>query len=166
MRPTHSLALSLALGLSLVACGSEQSGTFEDGEGGEGTYNVDTENGVTTSEITTPDGTARMESGAGVKANLPAGFSIMPGANTVSSSNITTEQGSGSMTMLEVAKPADEVIAFYRKQAEAAGITIQLEMNSNGTQVIGGEGKDGLAFSLTATEAEGKTSAQLMVGTK
>ncbi|MCL4673697.1 MAG: hypothetical protein KJZ64_12355 [Sphingomonadaceae bacterium] len=160
------IALSLALGLALAACGSDQSGTFEDGEGGEGTYKVDTENGVTTSEITTDEGTARMESGAGVKANLPAGFSVMPGANTVSSSNITTEQGSGSMTMMEIDKPADEVIAFYRKQAEAAGVKIQLEMNSDGTRVIGGEGKDGLAFSLTATEADGKTSAQLMVGTK
>ena len=41
------IALSLALGLALAACGSDQSGTFEDGEGGEGSYNVDTENGVT-----------------------------------------------------------------------------------------------------------------------
>lgn len=129
-------------------------------------FSVDTENGVTTSEITTEDGTARMESGAGVKARLPDGFSVMPGASTVSSSNITTEQGSGSMTMMEIDKSADEVIAFYRKQAEAAGVKIQLEMNSDGTRVIGGEGKDGLAFSLTATEADGKTSAQLMVGTK
>ena len=160
------LALSLALGLALAACGSEQSGTFEDGEGGEGSYRVDTDNGVTTSEITTEDGTARMESGAGVKAKLPDGFSIMPGANVVSSSNITTEQGSGSMTMMEIAKPADEVVAFYRKQAEAAGIEIQLEMNSDGTRMIGGEGKDNVAFSLTASETDGKTSAQLMVGTK
>lgn len=160
------LALALALGLALAACGSEQSGTFDDGEGGEGSYRVDTENGITTSEITTEDGTARMESGTGVKAKLPDGFSIMPGANVVSSSNITTEQGSGSMTMMEIAKPADEVVAFYRKQAEAAGIKIQLEMNSDGTRMIGGEGRDNVAFSLTASETDGKTSAQLMVGTK
>lgn len=161
-----ALPLALSLAVALAACGSDQSGTLEDGEGGEGTYEVDTENGVTTSEITTEDGTARMESGAGVKAKLPDGFSIMPGANVVSSSNITTEQGSGSMTMMEIAKPADEVVAFYRKQAEAAGIKIQLDMNSDGTRMIGGEGKGEVSFSLTTTETDGKTSAQLMVGSK
>lgn len=160
------LPLALPLTLALAACGGDQSGSFEDGEGNEGTYKVDTENGVTTSEITTKDGTARMESGAGVKAKLPDGFSIMPGANVVSSSNITTEQGSGSMTMMEIAKPADEVIAFYRKQAEAAGFKIQLDMTSDGTRMIGGESKDNVVFSLTTTETDGKTSAQLMVGSK
>ncbi|WP_324263002.1 hypothetical protein U4960_07950 [Altererythrobacter sp. H2] len=164
MRLAFPVAVSLIL--ALAACGSEQSGTFEDGEGGEGTYRVDEESGVTTSEIKTEEGTARMESGAGVKANLPDGFALMPGANVISASNITTEQGSGSMTMMEIGKPADEVVAFYRKQAEAAGVKIQLEMNSDGTRMIGGEGRDGVTFSLTATEADGKTSAQLMVGSK
>ncbi|MFN4112686.1 MAG: hypothetical protein ACK4GD_01955 [Sphingomonadaceae bacterium] len=164
MRPVLPVAVSLVL--ALAACGSEQSGTFEDGEGGEGSYRVNQENGVTTSEIKTEQGTARMESGAGVKANLPKGFALMPGANVISASNITTEQGSGSMTMMEIDKPADEVMTFYRKQAEAAGVKIQLEMNSDGNRMIGGEGKDGLAFSLTASESDGKTSAQLMVGTK
>ena len=157
-------ALITAATLALAACGSEKSGTVEDADGNEARYSIDEEAGVTRSEITTEEGTARMESGAGVKANLPKGFSMMPGASVVSASNITTEQGSGSMTMLEVAKPAADVIAHFRKQAEAAGIKIQLEMNNEGTRMIGGEGKDGLTFSLTATEAEGKTSAQLMIG--
>ena len=164
MRIALPLAFFLALGLA--ACGSEQTGTFDDGQGGEGTYRVDEENGVTTSEITTEEGTARMESGSGVKAKLPEGFAIMPGANVVSASNISTGQGSGSMTMMEIEKPAEEVVAFYRKQAEAAGVKIQLEMNSDGTRMIGGEGKGDLTFSLTATESDGKTSAQLMIGTK
>lgn len=146
--------------LILAACGSQG----DNAANADTSYSVDEESGVTTSQITTPDGTAKMESGAGVKANLPDGFTIMPGAKVVSASNISTEQGSGSMTMLEIASPAEDVIAHYRKQAEAAGIKIQLEMNNEGTRMIGGEGEGGLTFSLTASEADGSTNAQLMIG--
>jgi hypothetical protein len=156
--------LMAAATFTLAACGSDTSGTVEDADGNEARYSIDEEGGVTTSQITTEDGTARMESGAGVTAKLPAGFSVMPGANVLTASNITTEEGSGSLTMLEIDKPATDVIAHYRNQAEGAGVKIQLEMNNDGTRMIGGEGKDGLTFSLTTTEADGKTSAQLMIG--
>lgn len=147
--------------LILAACGSQSDDAASDADT---SYSVDEESGVTTSQITTPDGTAKMESGAGVKAKLPDGFTIMPGAKVISASNISTEQGSGSMTMLEIAKPAEDVIAHYRKQAEAAGIKIQLEMNNEGTRMIGGEGEGGLTFSLTASEVDGSTNVQLMIG--
>lgn len=158
------LILAAAAAIALTACGSEQSGTFEGEDGETGTYSVDEDDGVTRAEIKTSDGTAKMESGAGVTAKLPAGFSIFPGAKVVTTTNISSGDGSGTLVSLTSTEAPEKLVSHYKKQAEAAGIDIQMEMKTEDGTMIAGEGKNGTGFSFTASKTDEGTSATLMVG--
>ncbi|MFM7404822.1 MAG: hypothetical protein ACKO1N_12225 [Erythrobacter sp.] len=69
------------------------------------------------------------------------------------------------MVTFEANAPADKVVAHYRDAAKAAGFEIQLEMNTNGTLMVGGERKsDGSSLSVTAKQGE-PTTGQLIIGT-
>lgn len=95
---------------------------------------------------------------------LPGGFTQYPGAQQVSRTSIN--QNGGSYTLL--AQQADavpaEMVAFYRAQAEAAGITISLEASASGMHQIGGETASGLNFSFTASPAGTGSSTTLAIG--
>ncbi|MDJ0978775.1 MAG: hypothetical protein QNI87_09575 [Erythrobacter sp.] len=164
MRST--LVFIAPLACALAACGSETSGTFtgEDGETGE--YTIDNSTGETTATITTDDGTATLRSGTNVPVELPSGFSVYPGADVVSNTVFKQGAGSGALVTMKSEDKPEKLAAFYKQQAESAGIKIQMEMKTNGAQMIGGEAPDGLTFSVIASpEGEGST-AQLSVGTK
>ncbi len=163
MRATLVLATPLAL--ILAACGSETSGTFEGEDGEVGEYTIDESTGETTATITTEEGTMTMRSGSDVPVDLPGGFTVYPGAEVVSNTVVNQGQGSGNLVTMTSPDSPQEVAAYYKSQAEAAGITIQMEMATNGMQMIGGESQDGLTFSVMASPADEGTSAQLTVGT-
>ena len=161
-----TLAFFTPIALALAACGSETSGTFEGEDGETGEYTIDNSTGETTATIKTDDGTATMRSGSNVPVDLPDGFSLYPGASVVS--NTVVKQGaggSGTLVMMTSGDSPEKIAGFYRQQAEKAGIEIQMEMTTNGAQIIGGESGDGLTFSIMASpDGEGGTSAQLTVG--
>lgn len=163
MRAT--LALIAPLTLVLAACGSETSGTFEGEDGETGEYTIDRATGETNATIETEDGTTTVRSGSNVPVDLPAGFSVYPGAEVVSNTVVKQGQGSGTLVSLESTDSPDKVAAYYKAQAEDAGITIQMEMTTNGMQMVGGESEDGLTFSIMASPGDdGGTNAQLTVG--
>ena len=163
-----ALVLTGSAGLALAACGSETSGEFttEDGETAE--YTIDKDSGETSMTVEGPDGTATMRSGAGVPVDLPAGFSLFPGSTVITNTVVNQPDGTGTMVMFETDGAADKVIAHFRDQAKAAGFDIQLERNSNGSSMIGGERKgDGSTMSITATANPGdKTTGQIIIGSK
>jgi hypothetical protein len=154
--------------LALTACGSETSGEFTTEDGKNAEYTIDKETGETTMTVEGPDGEATLRSGAAVPVKLPDGLSLFPGSKVVTSTLVKQPDGQGTMVMFEAEAPAEAVVAHYRDQAKAAGFDIQLEMNTNGTQMIGGERKgDGSTLSVTATPGDGKTiTGQLIIGTK
>jgi hypothetical protein len=128
-------------------------------------YRIDKDSGETSMTIEGKDGTATMRSGADVPVSLPAGFSLYPGSKVVTNTVVNQPDGQGTMVMFETDAAADKVIAHFREQAKAAGFDIQLEMNTNGTQMIGGESKDGSTLSVTASPGgESGTTGQLIIG--
>ena len=147
----RTLILTIAAASVLAACGSDAP----DAEAvEEGNFTVDPETGDTTSSIITEDGSASFKSGASVDADLPAGFSIYPGAEIVSVTNISRGENKGAMvTMLSDASAA-ELAAFYREQAQAAGVAIELDMTVDDGIMLGGTGADGLNFSLNTVPEE------------
>ncbi|MEL6530265.1 MAG: hypothetical protein AAFQ27_09900, partial [Pseudomonadota bacterium] len=156
---------------ALSSCGSEQSGTITDEDGETVTYSVDGEGSdEMTTRITGPDGEEVIaRSGADVAVNLPDGFSMYPGAKVVSNTTVSNNNdGNGSMIMFESEASPKEIAEYYRGQAEKAGITIQIDANMNGSQMIAGENEaEGTSFMVTASRDEGEmTSAQMMIGTK
>lgn len=159
-----ALPLAISFALALTACGSENSGSFETSDGGEGEYTVDSDGEGMNATVTTADGTATMRSGENVKAELPNGFTVYPGSRVISATNVDSPESKGSLVMMETSDSPDKVAAFYRKQAEAAGIEIEMEMTVNGGKMLGGKGPDERVFSLNTTSNDNNTAIQLTVG--
>ena len=159
-------ALAASLAVMLTACGSETSGEFttEDGETAE--YTIDKGSGETSMTIKGEDGEATLRSGADVPVSMPEGFSLYPGSKVVTNTVVSQPDGQGTMVQFEADAPADKVIAHYKQQAKAAGFAIELEMNTNGTLLIGGQRKaDGSSLSVTATSGD-MTTGQIIIGSK
>ena len=154
----------LGAALLLSACGSEKSGTFETEDADTGEYTVDSDGEGMNATIKTGDGTATMQSGENVKADLPDGFTVYPGAKVVSVTNVNGPGNKGSLVMMETSDAPDKVAEFYLKQAKAAGIEIQMEMSINGGKILGGKGEGDRMFSLNVTNNDGTTGIQLTVG--
>jgi hypothetical protein len=165
---TIAIILTAAAALALTACGSETSGEFTTDDGKTAEYTIDEGSGETSMTIKGEDGDATLRSGAEVPVTLPDGFTMFPGSKVITNTVVNQPDGQGTMVMFEVAAPAEKVVAHYRDAAKAAGFDIQLEMNTNGTAMIGGERKaDGSSFSVTASGAEsGATTGQLIIGSK
>tara|TARA_A100001391_G_scaffold7621_6_gene4943 strand:- start:26351 stop:26845 length:495 start_codon:yes stop_codon:yes gene_type:complete len=162
----RAVVISAAV-LALTACGSDDSDTIET-EDGEVAYDVDQDSGEVNATITNADGeTVTIQSGEGAASSLPDGFTLYPGAKVVSSTNVSAGSGSGALVQLQSSAEPEEIVAFYRKEAEAAGIEIKMEMKANEAQIVSGESGDGLVFSINASPGDdGGTSATLTIGTK
>lgn len=151
---------------TLAACGSESSGEFTTKDAETAEYTIDKETGETSMMVNRPDGTATLRSGTDVPVSLPDGFSLFPGTKVVTNTLVNQPDGQMTMVSFESDAPADAVVAHYRDQAKAAGFDIQLEMNTNGTMMIGGQRKgDGSSLSVTATGGT-PTSGQIIIGSK
>ena len=160
-----SVTILVAAGtLTLSACGGETTETFATEDGDTGEYTIDQESGSTSMTIDTPEGEVSMRSGADVEAELPDGFTIMDGAQIVSTTIIDQADGAGALVLFNTNQSPQAVADYYRAQAEAAGIEIQIETSINGGRMVGGEGASGTTFSVTAYPVEAEegedTSAQ------
>lgn len=165
---TKTLALAGIAAMTLAGCGSETSGEFTTKDGENAEYTIDKDTGETSMTVEGPDGTATLRSGTDVPVKLPAGFSLFPGSRVITNTVVSQPDGQGTMISFEADAPADTVVAHYRDQAKAAGFEIQLEMNTNGTMLIGGERKeDGSSLSVTATTGDNDaTTGQIIIGSK
>ena len=105
-----------------------------------------------------------MRSGEKVPVALPAGFAVYPGASVTN--NTRVEQADGLLVLLNLESDAtpQEMVSYYRNQAEAAGIDVATSLESGPVTMIGGEGADGTSFSFTATRQGAVTEAQLSIG--
>lgn len=144
-----------AAALALAACGSESPG-----------YSIDKATGEASMTIKGKDGDATLRVGAAVPVSLPDGFSLFPGSRVVDNAVVTQPDGQGTLITFEADAPAEQIVAHYRDAAVQAGFDIQIEMDTNGTQMVGGERKaDGATFSVTATAGK-PTSGQIIIAAK
>ncbi len=158
------LTLSAATVL-LAACGGSDEGTIETEDGETVAYEVDRDGGDTSMRITGEDGQEMViNSGTSSAVDLPDGYSLYPGADVVSTTTMNQGDGQGALVIMQSDSTPQDIIAFYRRQAEATGVRIQMEMTTNGSMMIGGEGEDGQTFSFNASGTEGTTTGQLVVG--
>ena len=149
---------------ALAACGGPDEGTVETTDG-TAEYSVDETGGDTQIRFTDNEGNETvLNTGTEVEASLPDGFSVYPGASVVSNTTMSGGNGNGALVSIQSDDKPAEVIAYYRQQAEAAGIDIQMEMQNGQATMIGGESEDGLFFSFNASPEAGGTAGVLMVG--
>lgn len=153
--------LVLAGALALAACGSGEDGTITDDEGSDvGSYAM--ANGETTASIKGEDGSVTsMRSGSQVPVSLPDGFSVAEGFAVINTTNVERGDGRYVMLTMQGPQPVADVVAHYRREAEAAGVDVNVDVTTGDSTTIAGEGKDGLAFSLMASRSGDKTAVQL-----
>ena len=159
------IALAIAA-LCLASCGSDASGSFDGDDGESGSYRIDEDSGETVAEIKTRDGKATIRSGEGVPVKLPNGFSLYPGAKVMNNTTFAMDDSSGALIIFESEAQPQAIADFYRKQADAAGIELELEMSINDGEILGGKSAGGRTFSLNVAYDGDVTTGQLMVGEK
>ena len=158
----------LAIGACSSASDDPETAVAEEANNPEeprGSYDIDSDTGETRARFTDNDGrTTTMRSGEKVPVRLPAGFSVYPGAKVTN--NTRVEQADGLLVLLnfESEATAEELIAYYRKQADAAGIDVATSLQTGPMTMIGGENGNGTSFSLTTTREDDLTKAQLSIG--
>ena len=159
-------AIALLAGtLALAGCGGEDSITVETEDGGEATFTAESDDGDTTVRISGDDGgSINIDAGENVSVDLPDGWSVYPGAKVVSSVTLQQADGSGVLVIMETEEAAEDMLEFYRKQAEAAGLEIKSEMKSVNTLVIASDANAATTFQFSATRDADKTTGQLLVG--
>ena len=156
--------LTALAALTLMSCGGPDEGEVTTADG-KAEYTVDADGRDSEIRFTDTDGNETViNSGTAVEAELPDGFTVYPGARIVSNTTMSGAQGAGSLVSIASDDPLDEVVAFYRQQAEAAGVEIEMEMKNGEAVMIGGESPDGLFFSFNASPEGGGTSGVLMAG--
>lgn len=160
--------IGTALGgaLLLAACGGqEESGEFTTSDGEAGEYTIDRDTGEARMSVETEEGTATLRSGKDVPVELPDGFSLFPGSRVTSNSVINQGERTGSMVLFETDAAPEEVIAHFRKQAEAAGVDIQMDAKMGESLMVAGENEaENLAFQASVTGNEGTSTGQLFIG--
>jgi len=150
---------AIAASLVLAGCGSKSdtelaSGTITDPDTGETTdYSVTTDGDEGNLSIKTEDGEMQFGSGA-ANAKLPAGFAPYPGSKMTGGFTATGKDGQGGMASFEAPGKAEDVIAHFRRQAEAAGLKVNAEVKSGDTLMLGAEKPDDSksGVQITATQ--------------
>ncbi|GEM_PF-4748494 len=97
--------------------------------------------------------------------DLPDGYSLYPDAKMISSSAINSGGQSNVLIGMQSADTPEKIAAFYRGQAEAAGIVIEENQVLGTTIMMIGEGEAGKVFTLNVTPgAGGGAVAYLLIG--
>ena len=146
--------------LMLAGCGSGgeseiASGTVTDADGKSTDYRVtqsgDGDDGQI--KIKTDEGEMQFGSGAG-NAKMSDGFALYPGAKLTGGMNSAIEGQTATMANFEVSGKNADVIAFYRKQAEAQGMKIVGEMSTPGNIILTAQQEGAKKRSVQVTAAQ------------
>ena len=151
--------------LALTACGgsNDDAATVA---ATDGSVTIDNDDDGTLT-IYGDDAQAVVKTGAaasgGTADNLPDGFTAYPGAKIVLS--VEGDQGGkgGGMIAMETSAPPAKVIAFYRRQAQNAGMEIESDGMFSGSRVMGARSDD-LGVNVVANGGDDGTHVQIAYG--
>lgn len=158
-------AFVIGSAMALAACGSETSGTFTNEDGDEGSYSFENEDGEFSANVTDGDTRLSINAGGDNAVDLPYGFTIYPGAKVLGNISIDQADGEAAILTMTTTESAKNVANHYKREANAAGITIKEEMNRDEMSILSGESAEGVGFNLSASPTgDGLTSVSLMIG--
>ncbi len=158
--------------LLIASCGSSSddelaSGTFDDGEGNEGSYSIRGDEESSETVIKSGDGEVRIATGDKALKELPLGIELYPGADVQTSMSGIGEGKSGAMVVFKTSDSADDVVKFYRDQMAEKGIEVKTEVTTGNMKMIGGERDSGETVNLSVSrdiEGEGVTATLIAGG--
>ena len=164
-----ALSLFLIPTLVLTACKKvdDESDTEAVEEMGEpiGSYYIDPESGEVRATHTDAAGvTTTMRAGEAVEARFPKPFSVYPDAKVANTTLL--DQGKGRSVTIEftTGDTREEVVRYYREQAESAGIEPDVEVSAGATTTLAGRNvASDLRFALQVTRVSALSEGQLTV---
>ncbi len=160
--------LILPVMLMAMSCGSNDevaSGTFDDVEGGKGSYSISGDGDDSETVIKSGDGEVRIATGSKAVSELPMDIELYPGADIQSSMTGMGDGKSGAMIVFKSSDDQDDVIAFYKDQMKDKGIEVQTEVKAGDMQMIGGERADGEGLNISVIkDDEGGVTTTLLAG--
>ena len=167
----RALVIGVTMALTLAACGNSEerevmSGTVTDPETGKDTSYVvtsDRDGGDGTVTVKSDKGTATFGSGA-AHARLPAGIAPFPGAMMTGGFAADGPEGTGGMATFTAKAASADVIAHFRRQAEAQGMKVISEVSAEDTRMIAAEAKDGSTLQITATQEGDSVTGNVAYG--
>jgi hypothetical protein len=154
------VALSLSVCVIVTGCGKSSEHTYASKDGN---VTVSNSGDATHMTVNSANGTATVEfnSNGGVHAAMPDFAPLYPGAKVTSSVVANNTNGSkGAQVAFTVDAPPSDVIAFYKKDADAAGLPQTLNM-SQGDSMMLVAGKDKKSLAVTVTKQD--NGSQVMV---
>lgn len=167
-------SMMLAATMALAACGSKSeteiaSGTVTDPETGEtADYKVTAGQDGDTGQVSIKTDDGEMVFGGGAaNAKLPSGFTPYPGARMSGGFAASGQDGSGGMASFKAKGKAADVLAHFRKQAEAQGMKITAEVKAGETMMFGAEkpGDANTGIQVTATQNGDMVNGSVTYGT-
>lgn len=166
-------AIGMGAMLFLAACGGGDSneiasGTVTDADGKSVDYRVTQSGDGDTGNISIKTDEGEMQFGSGAaNAKMPAGFTLYPGAKLTGGFDSKADGKTATMANFEVAGKGADVIAHYRKQAEAQGMAIKGEMSSPGNIILTAQQDKPVKRSvqITAADSDGKVVGTIMAQT-
>ncbi|TMM50374.1 hypothetical protein [Qipengyuania marisflavi] len=161
-----SLVVSATTALVLTGCSKAEDSEAEIAASPTatpaGSYATDPATGETSAILTEAGGAVtKMRSGEKVPVKLPAGFTLFPGAQVVTSTHVDRDGGSSSVLVMDSEAEPGTMADFYREQAEAAGVNVEVVISAGGGETIAGRSSDGLRFSFHARRDTAMTRGEL-----
>lgn len=167
MRAIHLLT-PLSAALLLAACGDGSSGTIFGEDGERVDYAIDDAgdgSDIVTSKITGPEGqVVERQEGSDVPVQLPDGFSVYPDAKIVNNSVTKMGSASGTTLILESEASPSEIAAFYKDQAEKAGMEIKIDVEMDTSHAVAADrDSDNTKLTASARRDEGAETTTVML---
>lgn len=113
--------------------------------------------------IAVDDRTVELRSGVAVPVTLPPGFTIYPGAEIIRNTRVERDGRQLTLVEFETTDPLAKVVLFHRAQAQAAGVSLTLDIDGTSAASIGGRTALGGDFALTARRGSDRTIVELSV---
>ena len=124
-------------------------------------FGFDPQAGETRAQITTSEGTTQLRAGEKVRASLPRGFTLYPDAQVTDVTQVTRGDGFSLQLTMNSSDAPDAIAQFYRQQARAAGVAVDLAIAAPDGSTLSGKAPDGLRVSFYARPDGEGSRAQL-----
>ncbi|HEV2878269.1 MAG TPA: hypothetical protein VGW96_01705 [Candidatus Eremiobacteraceae bacterium] len=161
MRVITTICIAMLILITAACSGHKQTIVTK-----EGTATIETNQHNDTTTVTSKEGTATFGKNAVDLSKL--GLPVYPGASVdTGGMNVQSNQGSEQIEMLTTADSFDKVYGWYKSHMPAD--SEKMHMSSGGQSLaqfaIGKEGEKNIK-SVMIAESNGKTTIQLVVGSK
>ncbi len=157
------VALSLSVCVAVAGCGKSSEHTYATKDGNVTVTNSGAAEHMT---VNSANGAATIDFNAngGVQTTMPDFAPLYPGAKVTSSVVANNPNGTkGAQVAFTVTAPPSDVIAFYKKNVDSAGLPQTMNMSQGDTMMLMA-GKDKKSLAVTVSKQDSGSQVVLIWG--